>query len=490
LLKNQRISSNYLLQKLQEDQYGDAMIFAEIYKFPQRIVCVDHKSLGQWYIWSVTGIWESVQGSFIQNIIAYHLPKIYESFIMYNLINGMNTDIMKNITNRIKQFRKHTYTEQILKFCKALLYDPEFYDKLNKMDHLFKVSNGVIDLNTGIFRAPQITDYMSFGSSVTWKSLNEPIPNFEKYLQEIFGYDRPELIKYVQKLLGNALRGENQYRKFGIFYGPKGGNGKSKFLEILNKVLGDIYYKTMDRDVLVSAKFRSEGSATGHLADLENVRIGAFSETERSTELAEEQIKRLSGNDNVKCRGLYKDLYTFKAGLLPILITNHVPKINISDNAMKNRIILIPFDYCFKLNPDPNNKYERLMDINLNDKLIPELPGILAWLVRGCLETNKDNLIEPKILNDLFEDTFYSLENHLNDWFNETCILTEGSKLSSMELYNSYKTWVKNHNIQSCSQMKLMTFLKEKGINKKKTNSNNCWEGISFVNTKLLGCHT
>jgi putative DNA primase/helicase len=58
---------------------------------------------------------------------------------------------------------------------------------------------------------------------------------------------------------------------------------------------------------------------------------------------------------------------------------NHKPKVNGTDNAIWRRILLIPFSSTI-----PKNEQDR----SLPEKLREELPGILAWAVRGCIEWN------------------------------------------------------------------------------------------------------
>ncbi|MBV9452643.1 MAG: hypothetical protein JOZ19_00760 [Rubrobacter sp.] len=69
------------------------------------------------------------------------------------------------------------------------------------------------------------------------------------------------------------------------------------------------------------------------------------------------------------------------------LATNHKPEIRGTDPAIWDRIRLVPFDVRI-----PSGEVDR----ELPEKLKAELPGILAWAVRGCLDWQKNGLGEPE----------------------------------------------------------------------------------------------
>ena len=66
------------------------------------------------------------------------------------------------------------------------------------------------------------------------------------------------------------------------------------------------------------------------------------------------------------------------------------------DYALAKRIYLIPFTLSFV--NDPKQPFERKADEKLLRKLRAESPGILAWLVQGCLEYQRVGLQPPNIV--------------------------------------------------------------------------------------------
>jgi len=84
----------------------------------------------------------------------------------------------------------------------------------------------------------------------------------------------------------------------------------------------------------------------------------------------------LSGGDALVGRLLYHDQFTFNPTHKIWLSTTYKPDIRGQDEAIWNRLKLIPFEVRF---------VGKKRDKRLLDKLLRELPGVLAWGVRGAI---------------------------------------------------------------------------------------------------------
>ena len=78
-----------------------------------------------------------------------------------------------------------------------------------------------------------------------------------------------------------------------------------------------------------------------------------------------------------------------------ILMSNSMPDAPMSDFAFWERILLIPFNFSF-VDREPTAPNERRADKHLLDKLKMEAPGILAWIIRGCLKYQQMGLCPPE----------------------------------------------------------------------------------------------
>ena len=165
--------------------------------------------------------------------------------------------------------------------------------------------------------------------------------------------------------------------------------------------------------VLVQAKQESNGEAPRpFLFGLRGKRLVWASETDEGQRLNSALLKLLSGGDTITARTLHGKPDTFKATHKIMLLTNGKPEVDALDSALWERLLLIPFEQRFVDNPSGPNEHTR--DKDLPETLRAEASGILAWLVRGCLEWQAQGLQPPdkvraatKELRD--ENDFYTL---------------------------------------------------------------------------------
>ena len=88
----------------------------------------------------------------------------------------------------------------------------------------------------------------------------------------------------------------------------------------------------------------------------------------------------------ITARFMRQNFFSFQPTHTIWLAANHKPVIRNTDVAIWRRIRLVPFDVVIP----PQDR-----DSDLPDKLKAELPGILAWAVRGCLEWQEQGLAAP-----------------------------------------------------------------------------------------------
>ena len=110
-------------------------------------------------------------------------------------------------------------------------------------------------------------------------------------MHDIFEKDQ-DLIAYVQRAVGYCLTGSTSEQCLFILIGD-GANGKSTFVSVINKLLGD-YSKAASSQTLVA---KGSSSIGDDLVDLVGARLISVSETETGEALAEAKIKQMTGGD-------------------------------------------------------------------------------------------------------------------------------------------------------------------------------------------------
>ena len=76
-----------------------------------------------------------------------------------------------------------------------------------------------------------------------------------------------------------------------------------------------------------------------------------------------------------------------------------------------------------------------------------ELPGVLAWLVRGCLAWQRRGLGEPRAVVAATAE-YQRDEDVLAMWIGERCRFGAENWQGSQQLYESYKAWCKDEGIE------------------------------------------
>ena len=86
------------------------------------------------------------------------------------------------------------------------------------------------------------------------------------------------------------------------------------------------------------------------------------------------------------------------------------------------------------------------MDKQLPDKLRTELPGILTWAVRGCLQWQEHGLEAPKRVTEATDDYRVEIDT-LGDFLEERCEFDPDYKTTSKDLYSAYQAWCLENSI-------------------------------------------
>ena len=104
------------------------------------------------------------------------------------------------------------------------------------------------------------------------------------------------------------------------------------------------------------------------------------------------------------------------------------------------------FNLQFLKNREPKADNERYADLSLDEKLKAQAPGILAWLVEGCLLWQKNGLDIPVKVQREGEE--YRLgEDDMGEFVNYCCFTGSETEFESgaTELYDVFFAWWKRY---------------------------------------------
>ena len=254
-----------------------------------------------------------------------------------------------------------------------------------------------------------------------------------------------------------------------MLYGT-GANGKSTFIETIQTLLGD-YAQRADFTTFIA---RNNDGPRNDVARLVGARLVATAEAESGKRLSEVVVKQLTGGDTISARFLYGEFFEYQPQFKIFLAANHKPVIRGTDHAIWRRIKLIPFTVTIP---------EEERDKQLAAKLRQELPGILAWALRGCLEWQQMGLGEPEEVRHATAE-YRDEMDALVEFLEECCIRDETAKVATGVLYHAYKNWCEDNDETAFKKNTFARCLGERGFEHYKIDKNTRgWRGLDLVET-------
>ena len=217
-------------------------------------------------------------------------------------------------------------------------------------------------------------------------------PEWEKAMLDWLGDE--ELVRFTGKLVVASVRGLVTLKLLIVLLGGRN-SGKTTFLEVLMAVLGG--YATTAQPTILRKGNRSGSTLSDDLDDLRGYRFVTTTETSGAEQMDEPRVKRLSGGDRVRARGLYRSSAEWDPLFLLWLATNAVPRMSGDDAALWGRLQPVRFPYLFTpTGKTPEGKPCKRADPTLKDRLAAEAPGILAWIIRHLELLYQEGLPEPE----------------------------------------------------------------------------------------------
>lgn len=330
---------------------------------------------------------------------------------------------------------------------------------------LFTVANGTLDLWTGEVGPHRREDLITKASPVAYDP-NATCPRWLEFLHRIMEGDETR-VSYLQRAIGYSLTGDTSERAMFVLYG-KGKNGKSTMLSVISELVGDFATRTPTETLMQK---QNEG-IPNDIAKLRGARFVFASEAEDGKRLAESLIKDLTGEDRIAARFMRQEWFEFVPTFKIWFSTNHRPVIRGTDEAIWDRLKLVPFNYRF---PDGEQrpKHEVLAEFRA------ELPGILAWAVRGCRDWRKKGLGTSEAIRAATAEYRTDMDT-LGMWIAEECVESPIATCSSTALYDDYKRWTENNGERPATHKAFAAQLAERGYPKTRLR-----KGISYAGIRL-----
>jgi P4 family phage/plasmid primase-like protien len=373
---------------------------------------------------------------------------------------------------RRKALAKHARASESETRIRAMveLAKPEIPVSPSELDAdpwLLNCENGTIDLRAGELSEHRREDLITKLIPTTHDQ-EATAPTFEVFLERILPSE--PVRRFVQRAVGYAATGIVSEEILPILHGV-GANGKSTLINACMEALGD-YAIQAAPDLLLAKR----GSHPTELADLFGARFVASVEVDEGRRLAESLVKQLTGRDPIKARRMREDFWQFDPTHTVFLATNHRPEVRGTDHAIWRRIRLVPFTVTI-----PRAEQDKA----LPEKLRAELPGILRWIVEGCLAWQREGLGDP---DEVAAATGQYREDMdiLAAFIADRCVVHPSTSAGATPLYNAYKEWCEEHGETKEKQTKFGLRLRERGFRDDRDSKTRrkIWRGIGLFNNE------
>ena len=273
--------------------------------------------------------------------------------------------------------------DEILKLLEYALYtawDPEPH-------RLICLANGTLNPESGQLEPHNPDHGLRCRLPITWDATSA-CPRWEQTLKEIFApdADKDAKIALLQEWFGYCLVPDARQNKFLWLVGG-GGNGKSLVLDVLAAIIGNDNISHAQLERLDRGPVRAE---------LEGKLVNISSEMSPDATVGDGYLKQITGGDPIEAERKYERPFSFSPYCRLIGATNELPRLLDQSDGFARRALFLTFNRRFA---------EEEQNRNLMNELRAELPGILAWSVRGLqrLRAQGNFTIPPSATSTLTE---------------------------------------------------------------------------------------
>lgn len=233
--------------------------------------------------------------------------------------------------------------------------------------------NGTLELETGIFRDHNPNDYCSFQASYPYNP-DATYHAWERFIDDVTTGD-PKKAELLQFIPAYGLMPHCKYEK-GFCLTGIGGNGKSKYLEIIRRLFSEPAVTHVTPRGLLD-KFQRIA--------LQDAYINIAGEIKSDLRDSEEYIKLIISGEPISACYKSQDFVTFSSRVKLLFAMNGQLESGDTSEGLTRRLIIVSFMTQFVDYPNPKNPYERQKDVDIIDRLQEELQtgGIFNWAYAG-----------------------------------------------------------------------------------------------------------
>ncbi len=364
----------------------------------------------------------------VSKTLYLHNPYFYSKYSEY-LTWDETTSTYKNTDNiNLRNSWNHSVTTK-KKLIQGISRTREFNVEIQHTGRLFipktppnhwiQFQHDIKDINGNkTFRA---TSEHFFTNSLPHTPIfDETTPITDKIMVE--WVNDPTKVYLLKQIIAYCMVRDYPIHKFFILIGS-GRNGKTQFLKLLQKIIGDDNVISTELETLLSSRFES--------AKLHKKLACIMGETTFSRMKNTSMLKKLTGGDLINFERKYKEPFDDKNYAKIILATNELPITNDHSDGFFRRPLIVEF----------KNKFDEGIDIV---EKIPERE--LKILTGQCFKILQSLLIQGKFINqpsiEEAKEQYVMFSNPVSKFILERCVENDESSIPFSGFNAAYNKWL------------------------------------------------
>ena len=432
-----------------------------------------HISEMGWYSWDGRRLAPDYKSQ-VQRRTVEVVRSIYEEEAPFIPEGEDHEKMLKKLKAFALACERHATIVNITKAAERLL--AALPEELDADDYVINCTNGALDLKTLKLHPHSPVDRITKQAAAAYLP-GEQCPMFDKFLNEIMLGDK-DLVEYLWWVLATCLTGDVSMQKFFIFYGV-GANGKSVLMSVVRGYMGDYAIVAMPGTFIEK---KGGDGIPNDLAALKGARLVSDIETKQSVLLNENRVKAISGNEDMSARILYHEPFTFKPKGKLVLVTNHKPIIQGTDNGLWRRIVGIPFRAVIP----PEKQNPKLGEIIL----AAERDGIFTKAAQYCNKWLKGWTPPTPEIVKAFTLEYQQDMDVIGLFLEDCCVQGESLTVPFGSLYSAYQRWAMREGYKSALTSTMFGIkMRERGFQQVRANDEKrtrAYKGLHVVDEILM----
>jgi putative DNA primase/helicase len=292
-------------------------------------------------------------------------------------------------------------------------------------------ANEIFACGNGLLHLPSLMLYSAtpnfFGFNASDIEFNPAAPTPEawnRFLKDLWPND-PDSILLLQQFFGYCLTSDTRQQKILCMVGPKR-SGKGTIGRVLKEVVGagNVTGPTLAK---LGSQFGLQSLIGRSLAIIPDARLGRRNDQA----VIIERLLSISGEDHQSIERKYLPDWEGRLPTRLVILTNELPQMRDSSAALASRMLVLPLSRSFYGNED----------LDLLDKLLLELPGILLFAVEGWQALQKaGRFAQPASAKEFIQD-LEDLSSPIGAFVRDRCEESPDYSTDINALFDAWKVW-------------------------------------------------